>query len=167
MSPHSATFARAVPVIGVIPSQFTSPLPAVMAQMIPHSTFEKIGWAAQWFRSIGCDAIHISPIHPPSQINVEGKRGSVYAAQDHMRVAPYLYDRFLDPHRWLDGDYVDKYQDPEEGWRALAGLADENDSCIRNMIHRFFQTAREKEFPALETARARHLRLNSGTCRPP
>ncbi len=50
---------------------------------------------------------------------------------------------------------------------ALAGLADENDSCIRNMIHRFFQTAREKEFPALETARARHLRLNSGTCRPP
>ncbi len=147
MSPHSATFARAVPVIGVIPSQFTSPLPAVMAQMIPHSTFEKIGWAAQWFRSIGCDAIHISPIHPPSQINVEGKRGSVYAAQDHMRVAPYLYDRFLDPHRWLDGDYVDKYQDPEEGWRALAGLAevvkDSGMKLVGDLV--FGHTARDPE----------------------
>ncbi|HQG14155.1 MAG TPA: hypothetical protein PLT05_07350, partial [bacterium] len=87
MSPHSAVFARAAPVMGTIPLQFISPLPVVMAQMIPHSTFEKVGEAARWFSAIGCDAIHISPIHPPSQINVEGKRGSVYAAQDHMRVA--------------------------------------------------------------------------------
>jgi len=122
MSPHSAVFARAAPVMGTIPLQFISPLPVVMAQMIPHSTFEKVGEAARWFSAIGCDAIHISPIHPPSQINVEGKRGSVYAAQDHMRVAPYLYDHSLNPHRWLDGDYVDKYQDPEEGWQALAAL---------------------------------------------
>ncbi len=64
-----------------------------------------------------------------------------------MRVAPYLYDRFLDPHRWLDGDYVDKYQDPEEGWRALAGLAevvkDSGMKLVGDLV--FGHTARDPE----------------------
>jgi hypothetical protein len=105
-----------------VPSQFMSNMPVFIAQAVPHSSFGKIDAMLPWFAGMGCDAIHISPIHPPSQVVIEGKVGSIYAPQDHMRVAPYLYDGGLDPRRWLAGDYVDRYADAEEGWRALRQL---------------------------------------------
>lgn len=134
------------PAVAQVPVSYLSSLPAATFQFVPHSSFQKVHDALPWVVGRGFDAIHLGPLHAPTQLVIDGKGGSCYAPQHHMGVAPYLYDESVNPHEWMKGAPYDHYADMDAGWVAVGRLTDNAGShglkVIGDLV--FSHTARDE-----------------------